>query len=82
MSAVPKASRAAGIIPEPRRWTRSSVTLPDEVWDGLETRLRGVNADRPSPEKFTRDEFMAECLGWAMREIDRELAEGRKRGVL
>jgi hypothetical protein len=80
MSAVQKATRAAGIIPEPREWTRSSVTLPQEVWDRLDTNLKAVNSNRPGPEKFSRDEFIAECLGWAMREIERETSEGRKRG--
>lgn len=76
MTALRKETSASRIIPEPREWTRTSVTLPKEVWDALEMHLRAVNATRPGPEKFSRDEFMAECLGWAMRELQKETARG------
>ena len=73
------ADHLSRLIPEPRNWVRTSVTLPSELWDLLGVNLRAVNASRPSPEKFTRDEFLAECLGWAMRELAKESAEGKMR---
>ena len=80
MPAVSEGAVGSRIIPEPREWARTSVTLPQEIWDRVNTNLRAVNATRPGPERYSRDEFMAECLAWAMREIEKESSEGKLRG--
>jgi hypothetical protein len=60
------------IIPEPEQWIRSSVSLPRRLWDRLDTNLKAVNANRPSPEKLTRDTFVASCLKFALDEAEAE----------
>ena len=63
---------AAPAIKPFEEWDRTSVTLPRRVWEKLEKTLENVNDERPKPERFTRDKFMAELLDWACEEMRRE----------
>lgn len=69
------------VIKEPEPWTRTSVTLPDRLWERIEKNMNGVNSSRPFPERYTRDRFMAEMLDWACRELERERAAKKKAGT-
>jgi hypothetical protein len=62
------------IIKEPKSWDRTSVTLPSELWARIDTNLKAVNASRPAPERYSRDGFMAECLEWAMVQLEKDRA--------
>lgn len=64
----------APAIKEAESWDRTSVTLPTRVWEKIEKQLDVVNADRPKPERYSRDRFMAELLDWACNEIKAERA--------
>lgn len=65
----------APLLKESEPWSRTSVTLPDRVWNRIEASLEKFNAPRAKPERYTRDRYMAELLDWACEEMDRERAE-------
>lgn len=67
----------APAIKEPESWDRTSVTLPTRVWAKLDKLLGAVNDDRPKPERYSRDRFMAELLDWACEELRKERAARR-----
>lgn len=67
----------APAIKEPESWDRTSVTLPTRVWAKLEKTLNDVNSERPKPERYSRDKFMAELLDWACDELKKERATRR-----
>ncbi len=67
----------APAIKEAESWDRTSVTLPTRVWEKLDKTLAAVNADRPKPERYSRDKFMAELLDWACEEMKAERAKKR-----
>lgn len=69
----------APAIKEAESWDRTSVTLPTRVWEKLQKTLDDVNDDRPKPERYSRDKFMAELLDWACDELRHERAK-RKAG--
>lgn len=69
----------APAIKEAESWDRTSVTLPTRVWAEVEKQLTAVNADRPKPERYTRDKFIAELLDWACKELKEERATKNKR---
>lgn len=56
------------VVPPPTEWTRTSVTLPAALWKELEAERDVLNADRPQPEKFSRDGFLKLLLEWALAE--------------
>lgn len=60
------------IVPEPDKWIRSSVTLPERIWSRLETNLKAINSNRPPPERLTRDQFLASCIKFALDEAEAE----------
>ena len=62
-------------LKEAEAWDRTSVTLPERVWERLKSELEAFNEKRPKPERYTRDRFMAELLDWACDEMERERAE-------
>lgn len=62
----------APAIKEAEAWDRTSVTLPTRVWTKLDKTLDLVNHDRPKPERYSRDKFMAELLDWACEELKKE----------
>jgi hypothetical protein len=66
-------------LKEAEQWTRTSVTLPQRVWDRLEAELDTFNKPRPKPERYSRDRFMAELLDWACDEMVAERAERKAR---
>lgn len=59
-------------------WSRTSVTLPRRVWDKIDKTLESVNDERPKPERYSRDKFMAELLDWACDEIKKERASAKR----
>jgi hypothetical protein len=65
-------------LPKPKEWTRTSCTLPDETWDKIERMLSAENAERPAPERLSRDRLMAHCIDWAYAEWEAERAKKRK----
>lgn len=71
----------APAIKEPEQWTRTSVTLPNRVWEKLDKTLDVVNSTRPPPERYTRDRFMAEMLDWACKELALERTAKKKAGT-
>lgn len=70
----------APAIKEAEPWDRTSVTMPTRVWDKIEKMLSMVNADRPKPERYSRDRFMAELLDWACEELRKERVAASKKG--
>lgn len=68
----------ARLIPEPKEWRRTSCTMPVEIWTRLEAVVKAVNSTRPAQEQYSRDEFMAECLDWAMQELEAEKIDFKK----
>lgn len=67
------------MIPPPgRKWKRTSVSLPKDVWDTLDRITEAENADRPPPERLSRERLMVYFLEWAAAEWDAEQA--RKSG--
>ena len=68
---------SAPAIKEAEAWDRTSVTLPSRVWEKIEKVLSSVNADRPKPERYSRDKFMAELLDWACEELRKERSARR-----
>lgn len=69
----------APAIKDAEEWDRTSVTLPRRVWEKLEKTLEAVNKDRPKPERYSRDRFMAEVLSWGCDELVAERAAKGKR---
>lgn len=63
------------IVPAAKEWTRTSFTLPAELLADLEVLREEANADRPKPEKLSRDRFLQVCLEWVVR----EMREGAKK---
>lgn len=67
------------ILPPPgKKWTRSSVTLPDDVWEALDRVAELENAERSAPERLSRERLMAYFLEWAVTEYDAERAKKKK----
>lgn len=56
-------------------WERTSVTLPERIWNRLKEELDKFNEHRPKPERYSRDRYMAELLDWACDEMKRERSE-------
>ncbi len=52
--------------------------MPVEIWTRLEAVVKAVNSTRPAQEQYSRDEFMAECLDWAMQELEAEKIDFKK----
>lgn len=65
--------------PMGKQWTRTSTTLPNEVWADLDRVLETENALRSPPERLTRDKLMAYFLEWAVSEYDAERAKKPKK---
>lgn len=65
-------------LPKAKEWTRSSCTLPKETWDRIDRVLAAENAERPAPERFSRDRFVDLMLSWAMNEWEAERAKKKK----
>lgn len=67
------------IPPPPEATTRSSVVLPDWMWE----RLSDISANHKHTEnkRYTRDEIIRHFLAWAFDEYDKEQREeAQKRG--
>lgn len=56
------------VVPPAQEWTRTSVTLPAALLQELEEERALLNADRPMPERFSRDSFLRLLLEWALAE--------------
>lgn len=67
---------------EPRK--RTTVGLPDSLWERVEKMLKLLNANRLKERKraLTRDEFFEYGIGWVLDELDaqRERPPARKTG--
>lgn len=66
-------------LKEAEPWNRTSVTLPNRVWERLDSELEAFNKDRDKPERYSRDRFMAELLDWACDEMAAERSERKGR---
>jgi len=64
------------VLPEARKWTRTSVTLPSQQLERLEKLREEINEERDKPDRLGRDDFFALLLEWA----EKELREERKKG--
>lgn len=68
------------VIPPPQRFTRTSVSLPDSLWEQLDAHRERLNAKRDPSDRLTRDALIRLCLEWASRELAAE-EKGSKRGA-
>ncbi|MDP2271231.1 MAG: hypothetical protein Q8K32_10905 [Archangium sp.] len=57
------------VIPPPEKFTRTSVSLPDSLWEKLEKHRTKLNAKRDPSDRLTRDALIRLCLEWADREL-------------
>jgi len=60
------------VIPPPEKFTRTSVSLPDSLWEKLEKHRQRLNAKRDPSDRLTRDDLIRLCLEWADRELTAE----------
>lgn len=66
------------VVPPPEKFTRTSVSLPDTLWEKIEKHRKRLNEKRDPSDRFTRDGLIRLCLEWADRELTSE--EKTKRG--
>ena len=57
------------VIPAPEKFTRTSVSLPDSLWEKLEKHRARLNSKRDPSDRLTRDALIRLCLEWADREL-------------
>lgn len=60
------------VIPAPEKFTRTSVSLPDALWEKLEKQRKRLNEKRDPSDRLTRDDLIRLCLEWADRELTAE----------
>ena len=69
--------RRMSLIPAPKKFTRTSVSLPDDLWAKLEVHREKLNAKRDPSDRLTRDDLIRLCLEWADRELTAEEKGGK-----